>query len=70
MEKELERVTDQVEANNGWELDKMVERALNALRCPPGDEDVEHLSGGERRRVALCRFLLKRPDLLILDGEC
>ena len=58
---------DQIEAGNGWELDRTLEIAMDALRCPPGDADVTKLSGGERRRVALCRLLLQRPDLLLLD---
>ena len=61
---ELQEKIDQV---NGWELDRTVEIAMDALRCPPGDADVTKLSGGERRRVALCRLLLQRPDLLLLD---
>ena len=51
----------------GWELDSRIEQAMDALRCPPGDEAVTHLSGGERRRVALCKLLLEQPDLLLLD---
>jgi energy-dependent translational throttle protein EttA len=58
---------EQIEHVNGWELDRTVEIAMDALRCPPGDTDVATLSGGERRRVALCRLLLQRPDLLLLD---
>ncbi len=58
---------EKIDAVNGWELERTVEIALDALRCPPGDADVSKLSGGERRRVALCRLLLSRPDLLLLD---
>lgn len=65
--KEWERIQDRIEAANGWELDRSIERARDALRCPPGDAKVDTLSGGERRRVALCALLLKRPELLILD---
>ncbi|WP_375478804.1 energy-dependent translational throttle protein EttA [uncultured Jatrophihabitans sp.] len=56
-----------IEDNEGWELDSRIEQAMDALRCPPGDEPVTHLSGGERRRVALCKLLLEQPDLLLLD---
>src|SRR3954468_12361202 len=70
MEKLLEeqgRLQDQIEAANAWELDHTVDMAMDALRCPPGDADVTRISGGERRRVALCRLLLSKPDMLLLD---
>jgi ATP-binding cassette ChvD family protein len=57
----------QIDASDGWELERQVEIAMDALRCPPADADVAKLSGGERRRVALCRLLLSHPDLLLLD---
>jgi ATPase subunit of ABC transporter with duplicated ATPase domains len=61
------RVQDAIEAAQGWDLDRTVEIAMDALRCPPGDAEVGALSGGEVRRVALCRLLLQKPDLLLLD---
>ena len=64
---EQARVQDAIEAANGWDLDRTVEIAMDALRCPPGDADIATLSGGEVRRVALCRLLLQKPDLLLLD---
>lgn len=64
---EMARLQDEIDAGNLWELDNQVEIAMDALRCPPGDADVTTLSGGERRRVALCRLLLEKPDLLMLD---
>jgi sulfate-transporting ATPase len=61
------KVQDKIEAADGWNLDHRLEVAMDALRLPPGDADVEKLSGGEKRRVALCQILLKKPDLLLLD---
>ena len=64
---EQAELQEQIDAANGWELQRTLDMAMDALRCPPGDQDVATLSGGERRRVALCRLLLQQPDLLLLD---
>src|SRR5213083_3019964 len=64
---EMTKLQDEIEAAGLWDLDSKVDQAMDALRCPPDDADVTKLSGGERRRVALCRLLLDQPDLLLLD---
>ena len=64
---EQQPLLDMIDAKNGWEIDSLIEQAMDALRCPPPEENVSHLSGGEKRRVALCKLLLEAPDLLLLD---
>src|SRR5690625_1724858 len=64
---EQAELQEKIEAADAWDLERRVEIAMDALRCPPGEADVSKLSGGERRRVALCRLLLSRPDMLLLD---
>jgi ATP-binding cassette ChvD family protein len=64
---EMGELQEQLDHRNAWDLDAQLEQAMDALRCPPGDADVKVLSGGERRRVALCKLLLQQPDLLLLD---
>ena len=64
---EMGKLQDEIDAVNGWDLDSQLSQAMDALQCPDADELVDHLSGGERRRVALCKILLEAPDLLLLD---
>ena len=64
---EMGKLQGDIDAANAWDLDSQLEQAMDALRCPPGDAQVSNLSGGERRRVALCKLLLQKPDLLLLD---
>ena len=64
---EQAELQEKIDAGNGWDLGRQVEIALDALRCPPSDSPVDKLSGGEKRRVALCRLLLSKPDMLLLD---
>ncbi|CAN5706685.1 energy-dependent translational throttle protein EttA [soil metagenome] len=70
MEKLIERqgvVQEKIEQQNGWEVDQKLQKAMDALNCPPGESPIENLSGGEKRRVALCRLLLSNPDILLMD---
>ena len=67
LSEEMGQLQEEIDAGDGWELDRTVEMAMDALRCPPADASVTNLSGGEARRVALCKLLLEKPDLLLLD---
>jgi ATPase subunit of ABC transporter with duplicated ATPase domains len=64
---DIEKLNDQIEAGDLWEMERVVSRAMDSLRVPPGDALVENLSGGEKRRTALCRLLLENHDMLLLD---
>ncbi len=64
---EMGKLQEELDAADAWDIDSQLEQAMDALRCPPPDEPVTKLSGGERRRVALCKLLLSKPDLLLLD---